>query len=131
MIYEIRQAKMSEIPFVESDIQSWIQDNLEQLTAERLAFSDANIQMMNRCLPEISAKLWNIGCWIESKLQELNFEKQKIKDVQVAYGQRCFGASDMYAPALAYVNEAYETNDVKDEPGPVLANKLIDEMFGI
>ena len=115
--------------FTEIDIQNWIQENLAQLTSERLAFPSVDVQMMNKAMPELSAKIWNISCWIEAKLQEFDFEKQKIIDIQFAYGQRCFMATNLYAPALAYVNEAYETKDVREKSGLELAAKLFEETF--
>lgn len=111
------------------DVKKWIVENNTELEKDRLNCQDSSVQMLNRILPDKSKMLWDIGCWIEHVLQKNGADKEDISDIQFVFGQRAFGGAGE-ATAVAYVNEFVKTKEVAEKPGPELAEKIHNEMFG-
>lgn len=78
---------------------------------------------------EMMKNLWYSGCWLAQVIENMGADEQRIKEIQFAHGQRSFGR-DPVEVALAYANEYAQTNAVRDQPGPELADEINRDIFG-
>ncbi len=100
------------------------EEDLAQWEKERQDF----IKEQSHQLRVVSPEVWYAGCWLDRKLCELNCDDEIRHKITGATGQRLAYSKDHWKTA-AETLERYK-NGQWDEPGLVLAKKLLYEQYG-
>ena len=110
-------------------VKEWTEENNAELDEGRLSCDDADVQIFNRCVPEKSKELWDVGCWLSEQLAELGATEAENHDICFAHGQRSFAGNTIQS-AVDYANEFLNNKSVKDKLGIELADEINKEVFG-
>ena len=70
--------------------------------------------------------IWNAGSWLSVVLSINGASPEDCSRICFCHGQRSVYASTI-AMAVAYANEYEQTGTTQDQPGPELAERLIQE----
>jgi hypothetical protein len=83
-------------------------------------------RFLRLCLsvPELR-EMWLAGEWLADRLRERGAEPNTVKDVSFAFGQRCFGAPDVWSVAEQSLAKFDRGNP--DVPGAALADEVCRE----